>query len=192
VLQWTVPDVVRWLKQNGYSEETAEGLEKAKVDGKCLLRSSAQVLQAAGVVRLGERKRLVKAIGEIEATCMWSWMGQEVDKWPVGAVAMWLSLHGLQEYVTVFVEQGVTGKMMMLGTITQQWLRDVGVAKFGHVKRILKLTRCDSCPVAPSAQSMADFFFSRTGSWHLIHRAGFKQRSASSAGLWAMCATGCA
>jgi hypothetical protein len=143
VLQWRVQEVVRWLQQNGYSDETTDGIENAKVDGKCLLRSSAEVLQAMGVVRLGERKRLVKAIGEIESTCVWSWMGQEVDEWPVGAVALWLSLHGLQEYATVFVEQGVTGRLML--GITQQWLRDVGVAKFGHVKRILKLSRCYSC-----------------------------------------------
>jgi diacylglycerol kinase (ATP) len=52
---------------------------------------------------------------------------------------MWLGLHGLLEYADAFIKHEVSGQVLL--GLTQQKLFDIGVPKFGHVKRILRMIR---------------------------------------------------
>ncbi|ELR14618.1 SAM domain (Sterile alpha motif) domain containing protein [Acanthamoeba castellanii str. Neff] len=128
VLQWTPVEVARWLERSAYSQETVEAVAQAGIDGRLLLRLSVPELLTLGVIKLGDRKKLAKAIDEISATC-----------WQVGGVAMWLGLHGLLEYADAFIKHEVSGQVLL--GLTQQKLFDIGVSKFGHVKRILRMIR---------------------------------------------------
>ncbi len=76
VLQWTPAEVVKWLERSAYSQETVEAVAQAGIAGKLLLRLSGPDLITLGVIKLGDRKKLAKAIDEISATCVWSWVDQ--------------------------------------------------------------------------------------------------------------------
>jgi hypothetical protein len=76
VLQWTPAEVVKWLERSAYSQETVEAVAQAGIAGKLLLRLSGPDLVTLGVIKLGDRKKLAKAIDEISATCVWSWVDQ--------------------------------------------------------------------------------------------------------------------
>jgi hypothetical protein len=55
---------------------------------------------------------------------------------------MWLGLQGLLEYADAFIKHEVSGQVLL--GLTKQKLSDIGVSKFGHVKRILRMIRYDS------------------------------------------------
>lgn len=56
--------------------------------------------------------------------------------WGTGEVVTWLEAMQLTEYVESFVRNDIRGKELL--TLGRRDLKDLGVIKVGHVKRILQ------------------------------------------------------
>ncbi|XP_065091396.1 diacylglycerol kinase eta [Ochlerotatus camptorhynchus] len=59
-----------------------------------------------------------------------------VSSWGVGEVVTWLEAMQLSEYVDSFIKNDIRGKELL--TLARRDLKDLGVTKVGHVKRILQ------------------------------------------------------
>ncbi|XP_055633713.1 diacylglycerol kinase eta isoform X2 [Toxorhynchites rutilus septentrionalis] len=59
-----------------------------------------------------------------------------VSNWGVGEVVTWLEAMQLSEYVDSFIKNDIRGKELL--TLARRDLKDLGVTKVGHVKRILQ------------------------------------------------------
>jgi diacylglycerol kinase (ATP) len=59
-----------------------------------------------------------------------------VSNWGVCEVVIWLEAMGLSEYVDSFTKNDIRGKELL--TLARRDLKDLGVVKVGHVKRILQ------------------------------------------------------
>ncbi|XP_039441387.1 diacylglycerol kinase eta isoform X1 [Culex pipiens pallens] len=59
-----------------------------------------------------------------------------VSSWGVGEVVTWLEAMQLAEYVDSFIKNDIRGKELL--TLARRDLKDLGVTKVGHVKRILQ------------------------------------------------------
>ena len=59
-----------------------------------------------------------------------------VNNWGVSEVVTWLETMQLAEYVDSFVKNDIRGKELL--TLGRRDLKDLGVVKVGHVKRILQ------------------------------------------------------
>lgn len=59
-----------------------------------------------------------------------------VSNWGVGEVVTWLEAMQLAEYVDSFIKNDIRGKELL--TLARRDLKDLGVTKVGHVKRILQ------------------------------------------------------
>lgn len=59
--------------------------------------------------------------------------------WGVGEVVTWLEAMQLNEYVESFVKNDMRGKELL--TLGRRDLKDLGVTKVGHVKRILQAVK---------------------------------------------------
>ncbi|XP_055606025.1 diacylglycerol kinase eta-like isoform X2 [Uranotaenia lowii] len=59
-----------------------------------------------------------------------------VSAWGVGEVVTWLEAMQLSEYVDSFIKNDIRGKELL--TLARRDLKDLGVTKVGHVKRILQ------------------------------------------------------
>uniref|UniRef100_A0A146MDL5 Diacylglycerol kinase n=2 Tax=Lygus hesperus TaxID=30085 RepID=A0A146MDL5_LYGHE len=62
-------------------------------------------------------------------------MSRDVSSWGVQEVGFWLESLQLTEYIEVFTSHDIRGREVM--TLTRRDLKDLGVTKVGHVKRIL-------------------------------------------------------
>jgi diacylglycerol kinase (ATP) len=61
---------------------------------------------------------------------------EAVSNWGVNEVTTWLEAMQLSEYVDTFVKNDIRGKELL--TLARRDLKDLGVTKVGHVKRILQ------------------------------------------------------
>lgn len=61
---------------------------------------------------------------------------ETVSNWGVGEVVTWLEAMQLAEYVDSFIKNDIRGKELL--TLARRDLKDLGVTKVGHVKRILQ------------------------------------------------------
>lgn len=61
---------------------------------------------------------------------------EAVCNWGTGEVVTWLDTMQLTEYVESFVRNDIRGKELL--TLGRRDLKDLGVIKVGHVKRILQ------------------------------------------------------
>lgn len=61
---------------------------------------------------------------------------REVALWGTQEVATWLDTMQLSEYIDSFVRNDIRGRELM--TLARRDLKDLGVTKVGHVKRILQ------------------------------------------------------
>lgn len=61
---------------------------------------------------------------------------ETVCSWGTGEVVTWLETMQLAEYVDSFVKNDIRGKELL--TLGRRDLKDLGVVKVGHVKRILQ------------------------------------------------------
>ena len=61
---------------------------------------------------------------------------ETVANWGVTEVVTWLETMGLGEYVETFTRNDVRGKELL--TLTRRDLKELGIVKVGHVKRILQ------------------------------------------------------
>lgn len=61
---------------------------------------------------------------------------ETVSNWGVGEVVTWLETMQLAEYVDSFIKNDIRGKELL--TLARRDLKDLGVTKVGHVKRILQ------------------------------------------------------
>lgn len=61
---------------------------------------------------------------------------ETVASWGVTEVVTWLETMGLSEYVETFTKNDVRGKELL--TLTRRDLKELGIIKVGHVKRILQ------------------------------------------------------
>uniref|UniRef100_A0A182VRY3 Diacylglycerol kinase n=1 Tax=Anopheles minimus TaxID=112268 RepID=A0A182VRY3_9DIPT len=61
---------------------------------------------------------------------------ETVSNWGVGEVVTWLEAMQLSEYVDSFIKNDIRGKELL--TLARRDLKDLGVTKVGHVKRILQ------------------------------------------------------
>lgn len=79
-------------------------------------------------------------------------------------VAQWLSGLGLAEYASAFAENAI--ELDVLDTLTDEDLRELGVAAMGHRKRILKAAASvpDTAPTLSLSQSEAESVLSATQS----------------------------
>ncbi|KAG8448081.1 hypothetical protein GDO86_015247 [Hymenochirus boettgeri] len=59
-----------------------------------------------------------------------------VDKWGTEEVAAWLDVLGLGEYKDIFIRHDIQGSELVL--LERRDLKDLGIAKVGHMKRILQ------------------------------------------------------
>lgn len=64
---------------------------------------------------------------------------ETVANWGVGEVVTWLETMQLGEYVETFTRNDVRGKELL--TLTRRDLKELGITKVGHVKRILQACR---------------------------------------------------
>jgi diacylglycerol kinase (ATP) len=62
--------------------------------------------------------------------------GREVASWGTQEVATWLETLQLSEYIDSFVKNDIRGRELL--TLARRDLKDLGVTKVGHVKRILQ------------------------------------------------------
>ncbi|XP_039295838.1 diacylglycerol kinase eta isoform X5 [Nilaparvata lugens] len=65
--------------------------------------------------------------------------GREAASWGVAEVAEWLDSLQLGEYADAFLQNDVRGRELL--TLTRRDLKEMGVTKVGHVKRILQAVR---------------------------------------------------
>lgn len=61
---------------------------------------------------------------------------REVNSWGTQEVATWLETLQLSEYIDSFVKNDIRGRELL--TLARRDLKDLGVTKVGHVKRILQ------------------------------------------------------
>lgn len=61
---------------------------------------------------------------------------ETVGNWGVSEVTTWLETMQLGEYVETFTRNDVRGKELL--TLTRRDLKELGIIKVGHVKRILQ------------------------------------------------------
>lgn len=59
-----------------------------------------------------------------------------VHNWSVNEVVTWLETMQLSEYVESFLKNDIRGKELL--TLGRRDLKDLGVVKVGHIKRILQ------------------------------------------------------
>lgn len=63
--------------------------------------------------------------------------GREVaDSWGTQEVATWLETLQLSEYIDSFIKNDIRGRELL--TLARRDLKELGVTKVGHVKRILQ------------------------------------------------------
>jgi len=61
---------------------------------------------------------------------------EAANNWSVNEVVTWLETMQLSEYVDSFLKNDIRGKELL--TLGRRDLKDLGVVKVGHVKRILQ------------------------------------------------------
>lgn len=61
---------------------------------------------------------------------------EAVHSWGTSEVVIWLEAMQLAEYVDSFIKNDIRGKELL--TLGRRDLKDLGVTKVGHVKRILQ------------------------------------------------------
>lgn len=61
---------------------------------------------------------------------------ETVSNWGVAEVNTWLETMQLGEYVETFTRNDVRGKELL--TLSRRDLKELGIVKVGHVKRILQ------------------------------------------------------
>ena len=61
---------------------------------------------------------------------------RDVASWGTQEVATWLETLQLSEYIDSFVRNDIRGRELL--TLARRDLKDLGVTKVGHVKRILQ------------------------------------------------------
>ncbi|XP_029463328.1 diacylglycerol kinase eta-like isoform X2 [Rhinatrema bivittatum] len=66
-----------------------------------------------------------------------------VDKWGTEEVAAWLEALGLVEYKDIFIRHDIQGSELVL--LERRDLKDLGITKVGHMKRILQGIKDISC-----------------------------------------------
>lgn len=81
---------------------------------------------SSGNAAAGAAARQTAAQSSREAVCSWG----------TSEVVTWLETMQLSEYVENFVKNDIRGKELL--TLGRRDLKDVGVVKVGHVKRILQ------------------------------------------------------
>lgn len=64
---------------------------------------------------------------------------EAANNWSVDEVVTWLETMQLSEYVETFMKNDIRGKELL--TLGRRDLKDLGVVKVGHVKRILQAIR---------------------------------------------------
>lgn len=62
-----------------------------------------------------------------------------VSNWSVQEVAAWLEAMQMHEYVENFVKHDVRGRELL--TLARRDLKDLGITKVGHVKRLLQAVK---------------------------------------------------
>ncbi|XP_053330194.1 diacylglycerol kinase eta-like isoform X2 [Spea bombifrons] len=68
-----------------------------------------------------------------------------VDKWGTEEVAAWLDVLGMGEYKDIFIRHDIQGSELVL--LERRDLKDLGIAKVGHMKRILQGIKDISSPM---------------------------------------------
>ena len=61
---------------------------------------------------------------------------EAVSNWGVNEVITWLEAMQLSEYIDSFIKNDIRGKELL--TLARRDLKELGVTKVGHVKRILQ------------------------------------------------------
>lgn len=60
---------------------------------------------------------------------------QDIINWSTVEVGIWLESVQLGEYIEVFANNDIRGKELL--NLTRRDLKEIGMAKVGHIKRIL-------------------------------------------------------
>lgn len=63
-------------------------------------------------------------------------MVQDIKSWGTTEVVAWLESLQLSEYKDNFIQHDIQGQELL--SLSRRDLRDLGVAKVGHIKRILQ------------------------------------------------------
>lgn len=64
---------------------------------------------------------------------------ETVSNWGVAEVTTWLETMQLGEYVETFTRNDIRGKELL--TLTRRDLKELGIVKVGHVKRLLQASK---------------------------------------------------
>lgn len=131
-------ELVDYLHKSGFSEDARHAIKKAKVNGEALLKLENASLYALGIVKLGERMRLRKLIREAGECSPFAFLGRtDMAEWTVDNVAKWAAVNGFEEYQGLIVSRGITGAQLLRMDHAQ--LSEIGISKWGHRQRILRL-----------------------------------------------------
>lgn len=153
--KWSVKELVDYLHKSGFSEDARHAIKKAKVNGEALLKLENASLYALGIVKLGERMRLRKLIREAGECSPFAFLGRtDMVEWTVDNVAKWAAVNGFEEYQGLIVSRGITGAQLLRMDHAQ--LSEIGISKWGHRQRILRLVSDESrafSEVSPQRQT---------------------------------------
>lgn len=151
--KWSYKELVEYLHKTGFSEDTRHAIKKGKVSGEALLKLENASLHALGIGKLGERKRLLKLIREAGEYSSFAFLDRvDMVEWSAEEVARWAGVNGFEEYQGLIVSRGVTGAQLMRMDHVQ--LSDIGITKWGHRQRILRLIdEARACVISPRSKN---------------------------------------
>lgn len=137
LVKMSCKELVTFLKKAGFSPETLSCIKKNKIKGDAFMTMDSTALSLLGVNKLGERKRLLKLAQKDRESMQKAVLDREMSEWSTEEVCNWLAINTFDEYKDLFADRAVTGQQLMNTDHTK--LAELGVNKWGHRKRMLKL-----------------------------------------------------
>ncbi|XP_051994235.1 caskin-1-like isoform X2 [Xyrauchen texanus] len=124
--------VVEWLTSAQLQFYSTNFLT-AGYDLQTISRITPEDLTAIGVIKPGHRKKMLSEISKMNIP---EWIPQEKP----ASLAEWLSAIGLNQYYQTLVQNGYDN-MDFISDITLEDLKEIGITKLGHLKKLMLAVR---------------------------------------------------
>ncbi|XP_051561440.1 caskin-1-like isoform X2 [Myxocyprinus asiaticus] len=124
----TTEAVVEWLTSAQLQFYSTNFLT-AGYDPQTISRITPEDLTAIGVIKPGHRKKMLSEISKMNIP---EWIPQEKP----ASLAEWLSAIGLNQYYQTLVQNGYDN-MDFISDITLEDLKEIGITKLGHQKKLM-------------------------------------------------------